>query len=545
MGLSLETKVIVVSLILGVIFLGNVLIPNETADGIIPEEDSVGAVPVVAQPHPSRRHHHRPAPPAPIPEPPALAPAVVRVPEVAPAPVVETAPAVADSGAQGADVAADVSAGAHCEVVSHTPEFETTLCYREASCDGHVTLRRKECPAFPKEVAREGDLHGLMHALGPDAFRVRLEGEEAIMVDMDHEGQCVYRGSFHMTLPGAYAVQAFTMFTDFHGHADWPFAKPIYAPKHVVRPGHTLQCAQPARPYVPPSQLPVCHNTQEPGRWVHPPGTAAKKGPHAPGWPMRWKSSGIVFAKDWGSHMQWQPYACRYQDYTQDEITAKLQGKRIAYIGDSQTRSMFYPLVNALNQNKILGNPKIVDQNPNNQGWIEFPVRGNILVRYYLDNFLAETKNSHSVTWHAFHKGTTKLYDIIIVGMGNWAMCGNLANKGVGLWSLQRYHTEIDRIARQLKEYATQTGTRIIWHNQPNFPWDVDAYRNGARLRLFNRYATDRMASTGFEIFDTFNISHGMLHTAVGYPAGHFNDHHVRENWARVLLSYLVDHPEG
>ena len=122
-------------------------------------------------------------------------------------------------------------------------------------------------------------------------------------------------------------------------------------------------------------------------------------------------------------------------------------------------------------------------------------------------------------------------------------MCGNLANKGVGLWSLQRYYKEIDRIAQQLRVYADRTGTRVLWHNQPNFPWEVDAYRNGARLRLFNTYATDRMISAGFEVFDSFNISDGMLHTAIGYPQGHFNSYHVRDNWARVVLSYLVDHP--
>jgi len=455
--------------------------------------------------------------------------------------------AVPNAVGQEPSTAAGVSTAVTCqpESVGYAPGLNTSLCYDSQGCQGRLTVQRYLCPKFPREVAREEGLHGPIHALGPDAFRVRLEGAEVVMVNMRHIGDCKYEGSFFLTLPGQYCVQAFTMFENFHGHADFPYAKPAYNPQLIVKPKYVLHCVAPSRPWVPPKALPLCHTLMAPGRWVRPPGAPLKgPGPTAVGgWPAKWVKHGVIFASEFGGTFVWQPYDCQYRDFSQDQVAHALKGKRIMYIGDSQTRSMFYPLVNAINENKILGNPKIVDQNPNNQGWIEFAVRGGITVRYYLDNFLAATKNSHSLTWQSLIQETHHAWDIMVLGMGNWAMCGNLANKGVGLWSLQRYYKEIDRIAQQLRVYADRTGTRVLWHNQPNFPWEVDAYRNGARLRLFNTYATDRMISAGFEVFDSFNISDGMLHTAIGYPQGHFNSYHVRDNWARVVLSYLVDHP--
>eukprot|EP00997_Jenningsia_sp_PLL12_P000492 NODE_1073_length_1294_cov_62.413655_g882_i0.p1 GENE.NODE_1073_length_1294_cov_62.413655_g882_i0~~NODE_1073_length_1294_cov_62.413655_g882_i0.p1 ORF type:complete len:372 (+),score=42.28 NODE_1073_length_1294_cov_62.413655_g882_i0:106-1221(+) len=319
-------------------------------------------------------------------------------------------------------------------------------------------------------------------------------------------------GLFKLTLVGTSTLTAFTVFEGFHGHADYPFAKPAYSPRHVVSPDTAVECLAPAHPYVAPERLPTCDSLEEPGRWVKPPeGPELPSGPRLGDWPTRWVKRGIVFSRSWGGNMVWMPYDCRYTQYTQDQVVEKIHHTRIIYIGDSQTRSMFYPLVNTLNQNKILGNPKIVDQNPNAQGWIEFPVRGNNLVRYSLDNFLSGKVSQHSPTWHSFITAPQRQWDVVIAGMGNWAMCGNLANRGIGLWSLHRYHAEIDRIAKELREYAQRTGTRVIWHNQPSFPWDVDPYRNGARLRLFNAYSMAVMKAQGFEVFDTFNVSDGKL----------------------------------
>eukprot|EP00667_Euglena_gracilis_P008080 EG_transcript_8171 len=419
-----------------------------------------------------------------------------------------------------------------CRSVTHHPPLPTQLCYagEAAGCLGELRVQRSACPPFPPEVAREGGLAAEIHAWGPDAFRVRWEGPEVVMVAMQHVGNCRYEGSFAFSLPGEYELQAFTMFENFHGHADHPYARPAYVPNALVTPdARKVRCARPRHAWRPPATLPRCDTLQAPGRWVRAPeGGPGRAGRAVGGWPARWLKSGVVFARRWGADMQWQPYHCHYSNYSQDDLVRALAGKRIAFIGDSQTRSLFYPVVNAIHQNKVLGNPKIVDQNPNHQGWIEFAVRGNITVRYFVDNFLADARSANSLTWHSLIRGAAHDWDLLVAGMGNWAMCGNLARQGIGLWSLHKYRREIDRIAKQLQEYSRRTGTRVIWHNQPDFPWEMDPYRNGARLRLFNRYATDRMVSLGLEVFDAFNVSSGMLHTAVGWPLGHFNDYHVR-----------------
>jgi hypothetical protein len=44
------------------------------------------------------------------------------------------------------------------------------------------------------------------------------------------------------------------------------------------------------------------------------------------------------------------------------------------------------------------------------------------------------------------------------------------------------------------------TGTRVVWHNQPAFPWLPDTYRNNARIALFNAYASDVMRRHGIEV---------------------------------------------
>ena len=94
----------------------------------------------------------------------------------------------------------------------------------------------------------------------------------------------------------------------------------------------------------------------------------------------------------------------------------------------------------------------------------------------------------------------SKEWDIVITGMGNWAMCGNLVRLGVGLWPLKKYYTEITRIGKQLKAFIGRTGARVIWHTQPAFPWLPDTYRNNARIGLFNAYSTSVMHELGIEV---------------------------------------------
>eukprot|EP01012_Entosiphon_sulcatum_P034233 TRINITY_DN4338_c0_g1_i1.p1 TRINITY_DN4338_c0_g1~~TRINITY_DN4338_c0_g1_i1.p1 ORF type:complete len:270 (+),score=22.41 TRINITY_DN4338_c0_g1_i1:61-870(+) len=199
------------------------------------------------------------------------------------------------------------------------PRFVATVCWKENGCTGTITVRNLKCQLpFPIEVA-QGGLHGLVHALGPDAFRVRLESAfEASMVDLTHTGDCVYRGLANATLPGKVEVQAFTMFEGFHGHADPPFARPAYTVQAITPPKLRLNCLKPADPLPQsPSALPVCKSLVETGRWVRFPGDTTTSPPNLPlgDWPALYQTKNNVrFARSWGAHMSWQPYGCSYPE---------------------------------------------------------------------------------------------------------------------------------------------------------------------------------------------------------------------------------------
>jgi len=406
------------------------------------------------------------------------------------------------------------------------PPFAVTLCWNETSGEAIIRIVRTEACASDARFSDDtATVETVRRRFGPDSFRMRLDGPEVLVADLSHEGACRYSGRLCLTISGWYTLQAAHLFGRFHAVTELlPITQYALAPvtKKRYRVGFDLHpntpCARSLRA-TPCSLEGLTH-----GRWVRPEAVRGYLDPFPPWKFPRVPGKNLAEAHSWGSDAVWTPYNCTWRLLAQPEARVCLANTSLLFIGDSMTRSFFYPFLNKLWENKIQGNPKItVADGP--RVWTVAP---NIRLQYSPDPFLTEPS-----MYQAMLQSTD--YDIVVLGMGDWPASSTVRPKG--LWPFARYRSHIDAVARDLAAFVARTGTRVLWHTIPAFGIaDFDAWRNNQRFQLYNEYCVRRFRAAGIPVLDLFAVSIAMTHTA--HDGGHFTGF-VADVWAELLTFHL------
>ena len=248
--------------------------------------------------------------------------------------------------------------GAECHALSARAPFSVELCWDPATGEGRMRIEKRsgcaEAEAFTEDADTARDVRA---RLGPDSLRVRLEGPEVLVLDMAHEGACVYTGRFHVTTSGWFTLQCTHLFDQYHAVTELK-PKTRYVARSLTegryRVGLPLQKEAPPAPALPCRDL-----WGAPARWWRPPDVRPYVDPFPPWKFPRTPGKNLAQADSWGSDARWTPYNCTWAPLAQSAARACFAGARVLFIGDSMTRSFFYPTLNRLWEDRIVGNPKI------------------------------------------------------------------------------------------------------------------------------------------------------------------------------------------
>jgi len=229
------------------------------------------------------------------------------------------------------------------------------VCYDEAACSGTVWLTmndHEKCKQWlGQTLSNHSETETLLHSLGPVYWDVLISGPEMAGPWNYHLGDCRYAATFSLRTPGNYSATVTARFAGYNAIDEHRFqnACPLEVGPNT-RHKLTLTCRASHRPQA--GKPPVCKSFLHGGRYIQgelmpysqrmTPGT---------GWPIMNPSvagdyPGLRFLED-------EP--CLAKMFDQQQTRQLLAGKRVLFIGDSHTRSVFGALKNKMENrsNKI------------------------------------------------------------------------------------------------------------------------------------------------------------------------------------------------
>mmetsp|Transcript_20061 Transcript_20061/g.35835 ORF Transcript_20061/g.35835 Transcript_20061/m.35835 type:complete len:576 (-) Transcript_20061:1738-3465(-) len=377
--------------------------------------------------------------------------------------------------------------GSECNSLGMAP-FALTLCWDAAQGVGTVRVEKQaSLCAETQKFSKDPETAAVGRArFGPDSIRIRLDGPEVLVVDMHHKGQCNYEGKFRTTVSGWFGFIAKHLFDNYDGITEVK-SKTRYLVQPITDKRYRVGLPLMTKEEPDPKTLPHCtHLWDSPARWWKPPKARPYMDPFPPWKFPRTPGKNLEEAHSWGSDAQWAPYNCSWTPVPQEAARQCLKDSTVLFIGDSMTRSFFYPFLNKIWENKIQGNPKItVADGP--RKWI---VDKTITLQYSPDPFLNEEKMFQTMLQNPN-------FDVVVLGVGDWPASSTIQPKG--LWTFKQYKEHIDQLVLNLAGYKQRTRTRVIWHTIPAFGIaDFDAWRNNRRFQLYNDYAVPRLRQHGY-----------------------------------------------
>ncbi|XP_064204331.1 N-acetylneuraminate 9-O-acetyltransferase isoform X1 [Anguilla rostrata] len=143
----------------------------------------------------------------------------------------------------------------------------------------------------------------------------------------------------------------------------------------------------------------------------------------------------------------WQPYGCMMHKYRSVEAKSCLRQKRVAFIGDSRIRQLFFSYVRIINSD--------VREDGNKHENIPFEDRSSSINVDFL--WCAEVNNSLKERLIAWREDAKTKPDVIIMGAATWSIKLHSGSSE----SLQQYRSNLSAITHVLEELAEDS--EIYW----------------------------------------------------------------------------------
>ena len=425
------------------------------------------------------------------------------------------------------------------------------LCYDATQCSGYIHIEANpSCQSQSRPLSKSTADSARFLAMGADVFRLRLDGPEVLLVTSKPTGDCQYRLDIpQLVSKGDYNLGLEWLYGDYHALDEitkhWPPLRkqPVFPAAPFATQYHLQQCTLPSTQWVScerandqlqeTSSGSMCTGLEKntSGRWVKEEGTV-----HTRVRVKKIQRNPIVFqwAIQGDSLAHWTPESCQLSRRTAESARAALKGKRLIVGGDSQSRALYYSIVNFLSGygNECLRNISTIDAEPshciaNVKGSQRKKVAGLDAIDFVDDHFLDKLP------------GRYQGYDVVVVGFAQ-----HPASKEH--WSYAKYRNALDAKLTHAKSLAA-AGTAVVWllapqypHTKQGYPVVVKDWRTDMRLTLFNDYAKEKMQAAGIPVIDAFAISTGMSHTSP--DQAHFSNF-VAYEFVQMLMSVLCNGP--
>jgi len=416
------------------------------------------------------------------------------------------------------------------------------LCYNERTCRGYFRITTQNCEKARRKLSRNAQLEAYMlQDLGPDVFRLHLDGPEAhaAMSRRADPNRCV----FIITIPevargGVYRVGLEWLYTDYHALDElsdmWPrllkapllpldtsFATNYHLQQMTLPSVLHLRCGlapvqSEGGPAATSEATPLCTGLENVtnGSWVR---------------TSDLEDSPLVFTRvrvrkiqkqpilfEWALQGElpstWQPKSCTMLSDDSLLRDVALHRKRILVGGDSQLRALYFGLVNVLegfamecvrNVSDLAGEPAHCHPNVKGSHRKRITANGRDIQVDFVDDLFLDR----------FGSGRYSGYDVVIIGFAQ-----HPASKEH--WSYDRYRgtliPKLDKCQEMLKK-----GKLVVWYLTPQYPHTrvgypvvVKDWRTDPRLLLFNTLAKMEALRRGVPVVDGFSITTAMSHTS-------------------------------
>lgn len=454
-------------------------------------------------------------------------------------------------------------------------EVHVTWCQSADGCRGEFRIDRNgsPCSAHQAPPVRDSTTAEMVKdpARGPDAYRLRIVGESEIVLPVPlHQGKCVYRHRYHLMAPGKFHLEGelwyrnYKQYDEFTTEAIPMVRAPVFkrserrgergaiegaqhhdaelnlyayndpvlgkmirkgkfrASKNFVWDQFTLASRQVQGECNPDSSssssskkeflsqsAPVrCRGSDVvEGRWRNdPPGALAPELPPERAYTHFERSNPRAL-------YAFVPVGCYWKGFSQEEAAECVRGKKVGFIGDSHNRVSFVHLLN------LLARP----QPPQDHGVKQMGTR-----RETLENGSIQMDFFNDVLMENIHTLLVRdRYDIIVAGLGSWAVGGQGKDAPVGTpsdfgrWSLAKYSRHVESV---MSHFARLNAKKVIWIGIPAYPPNQRTfaklkgeYRNNPRLELFNTVAYRIAKKYNISIVDAFGISLPMVHLSLDH----------------------------
>eukprot|EP00996_Jenningsia_fusiforme_P000731 NODE_1661_length_1453_cov_24.188746_g1501_i0.p1 GENE.NODE_1661_length_1453_cov_24.188746_g1501_i0~~NODE_1661_length_1453_cov_24.188746_g1501_i0.p1 ORF type:complete len:482 (+),score=57.45 NODE_1661_length_1453_cov_24.188746_g1501_i0:129-1448(+) len=395
-----------------------------------------------------------------------------------------------------------------CQKFRTFKEFSVDLCYDQNTCTGHVLLRRVAGPCKDTSTPLSLDpmVARLFRSIGPDWLQVRIiSGPMIAPAVVHHLGNCCYNATLpQLTLAGKYTLHADLRVTNYDHVREVPNGVGYFIfPPIDVLPRLQLQCTR-SVPSPPEPSLPVCADGAHPGRWLT-------------GQPGCIKGT------------CWRPFSCRYLRFNAATSQRCLRPMTVAFVGDSQVRTLFDGL-----RNLLLDRAHPIQKYTDQFLGMDLPQGGKI--GYYWDPHVELQPMRAFTNWTH-----------VVFGGGQWMAKENWSYAMYAQW-LRNRTSQIHALRR------AGSKTVFIWHGflaaprKPMVPpWDTPlVYRkpkgqNNAKYSCLNSLAVETMAAANVPMLDPFIVSYPVADN--GFNVGsHFVNparNPVLDTLCQMLLTLL------
>lgn len=168
----------------------------------------------------------------------------------------------------------------------------------------------------------------------------------------------------------------------------------------------------------------------------------------------------LLFHSGHWSGNKWQPDGCMIHEYTQSEITKCFENQKVALIGDSRMRSLYFQIANSISKEPV---PTGYHEN------LRYEDKNNATVEFYWNPVLDKTVTRLLNKWL---ENRDTMPHLIIMGVATWTI------KNGKLTSIIDYQAELKKLSISMElisENLTQLNMlkpiKSKYHHEPQLIW--------------------------------------------------------------------------